>query len=223
MIEKILMDLDGTLLDFNKGEKNAFIDTLKVCANYMPSDDECIKFSEINEYYFQQYANGKMDRKTFHFNRFDEIYKYLSINADVIKSNDYYVNSLKYQANLYDDALDAIKYLSKKYELYISSNGMYEVQMKRIEEIKEYFKGFYISERVGANKPNKEFFEYILRDLNEYDRNKYIIIGDRLDSDILGGINSNIKTIYVNRNNINDENIKPDYEINNLDNIKNIL
>ena len=65
--------------------------------------------------------------------------------------------------------------------------------------------------------------EYILRDLNEYDRNKYIIIGDRLDSDILGGINSNIKTIYVNRNNINDENIKPDYEINSLDNIKNIL
>ena len=65
--------------------------------------------------------------------------------------------------------------------------------------------------------------EYILRDLNEYDRNKYIIIGDRLDSDILGGINSNIKTIYLNKNNINDENIKNDYEINSLDNIKNIL
>ena len=77
MIEYVLIDLDGTLLDFDMGEKNAFIDTIKAFSNYFPNDNEYMEFSKINEYYFNEYAKGNMERKTFHYNRFEKIINYL--------------------------------------------------------------------------------------------------------------------------------------------------
>ena len=210
MIKYILFDLDGTLIDFIKGEKMAFIDTIKKYMNYIPSDLECKRFSDINEYYFNEFKEGRMDRKTFHFNRFKDIYEYLKYDGDIINSNEYYINSLKYQAELYDDVLDILNYLKNQYRLFIASNGMTSVQIKRLEiaNINNYFEKNYISE--------------VFNDLNDFDKDKYIIIGDRIDSDILGAINSGIKSIYLNRNNISD-NIKPNYEIKSLLEIKNIL
>ena len=224
MIKYILFDLDGTLIDFIKGEKMAFIDTIKKYMNYIPSDLECKKFSDINEYYFNEFKEGRMDRKTFHFNRFKDIYEYLKYDGDIINSNDYYINSLKYQAELYDDVLDTLNYLKNKYRLFIASNGMTSVQIKRLEiaNINNYFEKNYISEDIGYNKPDLEFFNYIFNDLNDYDKDKYIIIGDRIDSDILGAINSGIKSIYLNRENNSYDNV-PNYEIKSLLEIKNIL
>ena len=225
MIEKVLIDLDGTLLDFSKGEKNAFIDTIKHFTGYEPTDYECQKFSIINEYYFNQYRMNNMSRDEFHYQRFKEIYEFLKLNASIEESDLYYVNSLKYQANLFDDVVDALKYLSKKYELFIASNGMYSVQLKRMETagIDKYFKKSYVSEEIGFNKPDIEFFDYVFKDLNEYDKEKYIIIGDRLETDVLGGINAGIKTIYLRRNEIMRDDIKPDYEISSLNEINKIL
>ena len=220
----ILFDLDGTLLDFNTGEKNAFSDTIKYFSNYKVNDIECKEFSKINEYYFNEYSKGNMDRKTFHYHRFDEIKKYLRLDFDSIKANEYYVNSLKYQANLYDDVINILDYLFNKYILFVASNGQTIVQNKRLETagIDKYFKKYYISEDVGYNKPNEEFFNYIFDDLKDYKKEEYVIIGDRLDTDIFGGINVGIKTIYINRFNISND-IKPDYEIKSLKELKNIL
>ena len=71
-------------------------------------------------------------------------------------------------------------------------------------------------------KPDIEFFDYVFKNIKDEDKSHYVIIGDRLDTDILGGIKAGIKTIYVNRNNINSE-IKPDVEIFDLRELINIL
>lgn len=219
----ILIDLDGTLLDFNKGEKYSFIDTIKEFTNYIPNDDDCKKFSEINEYYFNQYRIGNMDRPKFHELRFLKIKEYLDLDFDILEANLFYVNKLKYASYLYDDVIDNIKYLSKKYDLYVASNGMGSVQRKRIEEISIYFKGSFISEEVGFNKPDINFFESVFKTLNDYNKDNYLIIGDRLDTDILGGKNAKIKTMFLNRDNLKINDIVPDYEIKSLDDIKKIL
>ena len=203
MIEYVLIDLDGTLLDFDKGEKEAFIDTIKSMSNYIPNDTDCMKYSELNEYYFNEYSKGNMTRDEFHFKRFDEINKHLKLNLNIMDLDRYYVNSLKYQAEVFDDVIETLEYLKDKYKLYIASNGMNEIQIKRLEKanIINYFENVYVSEKIGFNKPQLGFFEYVINDINDFDKSKYIIVGDRLDSDILGGNNFGIKTILLDRKN----------------------
>ena len=224
MIKYILFDLDGTILDFNKGEADAFKRSINKFSDIKIKDEDVKKFSQINDYYFNQYKNGLMDRPTFHYHRFEEIAKYLNIDIDIISCNKKYVNLLKYEAQIYDDVIDTLNYLSNKYELYVASNGMEDIQKSRMElaHIDHYFKKAYISAAIGYNKPEKGFFDYIFNDLNDFDRNNYIIIGDRLDSDILGGKNSHIHTIFVNREGIKANN-EAEYEIKSLAEIKNIL
>ena len=224
MIKYVLIDLDGTLLDFKKGERNAFIDTINKISNYKLTEEDINLFSKINDDSFKLYQNNIVTRPQFHHIRFEKILNELNINYDIDEADKIYVNLLKYNCETFEDVLDFLNYLSNKYDLYVASNGMTDVQIKRMElaKIDIYFKKYYISESCGANKPDIKFFEYIFDDLKDYDKSKYIIIGDRLDSDILGGNNVGIKTIYINRNNISD-NIKPDYEIKDLRDIKNIL
>ena len=220
----ILIDLDGTLLDFKLGEKNAFIDTIKRFINYDVNEADVNEFSRVNEFYFNEYKNGNMSRDEFHFMRFKAIYEYLDVDGDIIESDKYYINKLKYQADLFSDVKGFLNYLYPKYELYVASNGMTLVQLERmkIAGIDNYFKDYFVSENVGYNKPDKEFFEYIFNKIDN-DRSEYIIIGDRLDSDILGGINCGIKTIYLNIDNSTNLYIKQDYVISSLDEVKNIL
>ena len=225
MIKYILLDLDGTIFDFNKGERKAFCNTISMNCNYNITNDDYLEFSRINDFYFKEYQNKKMTREEFHFNRFKDILNYMNIDFDIINLNKYYVNELKYQADLYSDALEIIKYLKEKYTLCVSSNGMNEVQRKRLEKanIISYFDKIYISELIGYSKPDKGFFDYIINDIGDYDLDHYIIIGDRLDSDILGGANSGIRAIYVKRE---DNKEKGDFlqnQVNGLLDIKKIL
>ena len=113
-MEYILFDLDGTLMDFNMGEKKAFIDTIYSFTNKIPTDLECKEFSIINERLFNEFAKGNMKRIEFQQARFKEITDYMNLKADIEKFNEYYVKSLKYQADLYSDVLDILNYLKGK-------------------------------------------------------------------------------------------------------------
>ena len=219
----ILFDLDGTLLDFNMGEKNSFIKTIKEYTGYIPSDSECKMFSDINEYLFNEYSKGNLKRIEFQEKRFEEIAQKLNLKLDKVMANKFYIEKLRYQAILYPDVLDALDYLFSKYDLYIVSNGMEIVQEERVKNIKSYFKKRYVSERVGFNKPDKGFFDYVINDIGDNNLDNYIIVGDRLDTDILGGKIAGIKTIYLNRFNNDIKDIKPDYTVNNLYELKDIL
>lgn len=224
MIEYVLIDLDGTLLDFNNGERNAFKETINHFSNYELKEEDYKNFSLINDFYFNEYSSGKMLRKEFHYHRFEEIFKYLNLDCPIEEANKFYIESLKYQAILFDDVIPFLDYLKNKYKLFVASNGMNEVQIKRLElaHILNYFDNIYVSEKIGFNKPDIRFFEYIIDDIKDYDKSKYIIIGDRLDSDIKGGIDFGIDTVFLDRNSkFKGSNSK--YNITKLEEIKKIL
>ncbi len=224
MIKYILFDLDGTLLDFSKSEKRIIKKVIKDYANYELSIEDLNYFSKINEYWFNRFNDGYMTRIEYQIKRFDEFKKYLKLEFDIESCNKYYCDNLKIAADLYDD-IDILDYLYNKYDLFVASNGMLETQKNRLLEAKiyNYFKDYYVSEKIGYNKPDIKFFEYIFNDLNDYNKENYVIIGDRLSTDIIGGKNAGIKTIYLNRLDILDTNKISDYEIKSLDELKNIL
>ena len=69
-----------------------------------------------------------------------------------------------------------------------------------------------------AGKPENIIFETALEKVN---KDKIVMIGDRLDTDILGGNNAGLSTILVlsgstKRKDLKDSEIKPDYVLNNL-------
>ena len=224
MMKNILIDLDGTLLNFNLAEKNAFSEAIKYYTGYNINDVEAKEFSKINDYYFVKYKDNEMTRDEFHYQRFVKIKECLKLDFDANLVDKYYINALKYHAEIFDDVIDTLDYLYDKYNLYVVSNGMYDVQIKKLElaKLNKYFKNIYISEKVGYKKPELGFFEYVYNDIKDLNKSNYVIIGDRLDSDILGGNNFGITTIYLNRDNISGDN-KANYEIKSLYDLKKIL
>ncbi len=214
----VLLDLDGTLLDFKASEKKAFINTIYKFKDIIPSDDICLKFSQINEELFNEFAKGNLKRIEFQRLRFKKMTELLNTDIDEVKFNEFYVKNLEVQAELYNDAIILLDYLKNKYKLYVASNGMYKVQINRLKiaKILDYFTDIFISEDIGYNKPDPNFFKAIISKIGDNNLDEYIIIGDRIDADIKGGISFGINAILVNR-----DNIKTKYK--NVKNLKDII
>ena len=106
------------------------------------------------------------------------------------------------------------------------SNGTANVQDRRLRsaDIEKYFDGIFISERIGFNKPCREFFDTCFAAIEGFEPDKAIIVGDTLSSDILGGINAGIKTCWFNPKGLPcDPHIPADYEIRSLAELPGLL
>lgn len=149
----------------------------------------------------------------------------LAINIDEFSER--YLKYLGEGSFLIDGALELCNYLLKKnYRIVIITNGIKEVQLKRIQrsELKNFIETIIVSEDAGYQKPNSEIFEYAFKKINFKDRERSIIIGDSLTSDIQGGINFGIDTCWFNPSGKKNElSIEPKYEIQELKHIEGIL
>ena len=122
-------------------------------------------------------------------------------------------------------AEEALRSLAEKYKLYIASNGSKLVQWPRIKsaDLETYFSDIFISEDMGADKPAKAFFDRCFAKIPGFDPQKAMIVGDSLTSDIQGGINAGIFTCWVNPTHKHPGNIRPDYEIESLSQLEDLL
>jgi 2-haloacid dehalogenase len=123
-------------------------------------------------------------------------------------------------------AEEAVEALSKKYKLYLASNGTASVQKGRMTSANLYrfFEISFVSQEIGHNKPSTEYFEAAFAQISGFDKSKCLMVGDSLTSDIQGGINAGIKTCWVNPNHAPcPEHIKPDYEIEHLHQLEALL
>ena len=60
----------------------------------------------------------------------------------------------------------------------------------------KYMDGIYISEKMGANKPARRFFEGVLKDLGIKHREKVLVIGDSLKADVEGARNAGLAACW---------------------------
>lgn len=218
MIKYVLFDVDDTLLDFGKAEAAAIRKTFERIG--IPVTDELIRrYSEINAQQWSRFEKGEITREKLLTERFDILFSELGINVPsemAQASYEYLLGIGHYFVDGAEELLEALKY---KYELYIVSNGNASVQDRRLKSagIIPYFKDIFISERVGFNKPSAEFFDACFEHIPGFEKDKAVIVGDRLSSDILGGINAGVKTCWFNpRGDAPDPDIPADYEIKHL-------
>ena len=84
--------------------------------------------------------------------------------------------------------------------------------------------GIFLSEDVGVEKPNIEFFNKVFESIAPIDKAKTLIIGDSLSSDMRGGNNAGILCCWYNPSGVPlTGDVHVDYEIRNLNEVFNIL
>lgn len=225
MIKFVLFDLDDTLLDFGKAEAAAIKKTFSHIG--LPADDGVIaRYSEINASQWRRLEKGEISREQVLLERFDILFNELGVKIPSEMAQKTYEYLLGVGHYFIDGAPEVLDALHGKYRLYLVSNGTADVQDRRLRsaDMEKYFDGIFISERVGYNKPNKAFFDACFAEIDGFDKDSAIIVGDTLSSDILGGINAGIKTCWFNPRALPaDPNIPADYEIHALAQLPDLL
>lgn len=225
MIRNVLFDLDDTLFDFHKAEKIALTKTL-VHFGIDPTEETLALYSTINAAHWKRLELGEISREEVKVGRYRELFKTIGIECDPVKATAYYESMLAIGHYFMPGAPELLEELYRKYRLYIVSNGTAKVQEGRIGSsgIAKYMDGIFISQILGANKPDKQFFDICFAEIPDFSLSETVIIGDSLSSDIKGGINAGITTVWFNPKEIeNDNDIKPDYTIKELSEVPGLL
>lgn len=225
MIINVLLDLDNTVLDFHRTEMEAIKKTL---SNFglEPTDEVIAKYKAFNRKCWEALERGEMTRDEVLFGRFEYLFSSLGKTVRPEDVQHFYERRLSEGAYYIDGAEEMLKELQGKYKLYIASNGTAFVQDRRIAAsgVAKYFDGIFISERIGANKPSIDFFNGCFEAMECKDRDKTVIVGDTLSSDILGGINAGIHTVhYTMGKDFEYTDVTPEYSVKTVAEIPKIL
>ncbi len=217
-IKYVFLDLDDTLLDFKRSEREAIKGTL-LRFGVTPTEELCLRYSEINRDMWRRLERGELARAEMRTARFELLFSELGMRVPAADARDAYEAELAMTAFFLPYAEALLSELFGKYRLYLASNGTAAVQKSRIEisGIGAFFDGIFISELIGHNKPAPEFFEHCFSHIPNFKRDEAIIIGDSLTSDIAGGIGAGIMTCLYNPDGkAIPENLKPSHEIKSL-------
>lgn len=225
MIKHVFIDLDDTVLNFHKAETIALTKTLTHFG--LPADDGTIAlYKRINIAHWKQLELGKLTRPQVLVGRYAQLFDELGVDKDPVAATKYYEDMLCLGFYFVPHAQDVLNALYSEYNLYLASNGTARVQLARIESsgIGKYFKNIFISQHIGADKPSKEYFNKCFAQISGFSKDEAVIVGDSLTSDIQGGCNAGIKTVWFNPNKVvNSTAVKPDYEIENLTQLISLL
>lgn len=127
---------------------------------------------------------------------------------------------------VYDETFAVLDQLKGKYELLLLTNGDPSLQKEKlagVPELAPYFNEIVISGAFGKGKPDVSIFEHCLKLMN-IEKDDAIMVGDNLNTDILGASRAGIKTVWINRTDKkNETDVKPDYIISSLHDLFPIL
>ena len=225
MVDFLFLDLDDTILDFKKAEHIALEKTLRA-AGIEPTEEVCQMYSRINISYWQRLERKELTREQVMVGRFAELLQTLGVEAAAESCAATYAENLGIGHYFLPGAEAAVAQLSKKYKLYLTSNGTAKVQAGRLASanISHYFQDIFISQDMGADKPAKAYFDSCFARIPGVDPARTMIVGDSLTSDIQGGKNAGILTCWVNpAHKTCPPELCPDYEIENITQLEDLL
>lgn len=215
MIEFLFLDLDDTILDFHKAERIALSKTIQ-SFGIEPTEEIVVRYHVINKWHWEQLELGKLTREQVLLKRFETLLSEQGIQADPARVQAVYEKNLSIGHYFMPGAEETVEELSKKYRLFLASNGTASVQKGRMTSANLYrfFEQVYVSQEIGHNKPSRAYFDACFARIPDFDPARAMMVGDSLTSDIRGGINAGIKTCWVNpEHNPGRADICPDYEI----------
>ena len=197
MIETILWDVDGTLLDFAAAEAAAI---RRLFAEHGLGDctEEMLRrYSAINKRWWERLERGEVTRMQVLEGRFREFFTAEGLDASLAPAfNERYQVCLGDTIVYRDDSLAIVRALRGRVRQYVVSNGTVVAQEKklRLYGLGALMDGVFLSEELGVEKPDPAFFDRVFSAIGPVDRQTVLIVGDSRTSDIRGGLNAGIRT-----------------------------
>lgn len=226
MYRHLFFDADGTLFDFDLAEQQAF--ALMAQELSLPGDASSFAlYKGSNESCWKQFEQGLITLAQLKTQRFDRFFSALAIEGNSQRASKSYQHHLSHQGILYEKSIKVLDVLKARgYTLYLASNGIADVQRGRIADAKigSYFKGIYISEELGVQKPDTRFFMQMLeKEQLLAQRKSCLMIGDSLSSDIKGGMDSGLDTAWIKTGSYELKDVVPTYTLTQLDQLLQLL
>ena len=223
----LLWDVDGTLLDFAAAEEAAIRALFSEFGIGICTDEMLSRYSAINKKYWERLERGEMTKPEILVGRFEEFFKSEGLDSSRAEDfNDRYQLGLGDTIAYCDDSYELVSSLKGKIPQYVVSNGTVIAQTKKLERsgFDKLMDGIFLSEDLGYEKPRIEFFDIVMKAIGEPEKERVLIVGDSLTSDILGGNTAGIKTCFYNPKELkNNTKAVPDYEVKNLREVIGIL
>ncbi len=223
----VFWDLDQTLLDFDCSMEYAL---QAVFAQYglKINEEMTARYSVINRSYWLRLESGELSKEQVTVGRFRTFFEELGItHVSPEELNVDYQRELGSVFFFMEGAKELVALLKERgYRQYVVTNGVNATQANkmRLSGLDRIMDGVFVSELMGYPKPRKEFFDGCFAALSDVDRNKCILVGDSLTSDMRGAENAGIASCWFNpEKQEKDVDVRTDYEIRRLEELISIL
>lgn len=212
----LLFDLDHTLMDFDAAEEAALSELLVEC---QVEDIQAYKdyYKPMNKAMWRDLELKKITKAELVSTRFAKLFEHFGLEVDGNDMAKKYQNHLQHQGQTYQGAAELLARLQTAgLDIYAATNGITAIQTGRLEhsDIQSYFKKVFISEQSGSQKPDKAFYDWMAKQIPNFNSDNALMIGDSLSADILGGNAAGIDTVWYNPNQLsNNLQAKPTYDV----------
>ena len=226
----LFFDLDHTLWDFETNSKETiqelYITHRLADLGIVDFDGFYSTYSAHNHRLWDRYTKGFIKQEELRWKRvYLSLLDFKVANEPLAKAmSKAYLEILPNKTHLFPYTIEILEYLKQKeYKMHLITNGFESVQFKKIKNsgLADYFIEVITSEASNSLKPQKEIFEYALKNAKA-SVNESIMIGDNESADIQGGINIGMDTIFVNHVQVVPT-VPATYTITHLKELENIL
>lgn len=211
--ELLIFDLDDTLINNEENVRYAFR-KMTDALGYTYSDELFNEWQTFDKKFWLDFYNEKIhvpyDKSDERFVPFVQSLRYkfffnpkISIQT-ALEINPQFIDWLKETVIPEEGCYETLQELHQKgYKLVVATNGANQAVDAKLEKIncRAFIDNTFSADMTKecVTKPNPLFFEELLDYLDYHDKERILLIGDSLHSEVQGGINTGIDTCWYNR------------------------
>lgn len=199
--EYLLLDADGTLLDFDADLRTAFAQVYRRhgYGRLFPDLPGALAiYRRHNAAWWERFNLGTCTKPEVERGGFAGFLSETGLSGDPELLKEEYDSLLCLGGVAYPGAKDLLEQLRGKYSLYLVTNGRAATAKARIRNagLLPYFRDVFVSEEAGYAKPDIRYFEYVFSRIPGFQKEKALVVGDVLLADIQGANNAGIDSIW---------------------------